>query len=144
MSSSEPWLTLGRDFDASLAIFRDPSREVHVAARGREIVGFVVLTMTGAFVGYIQSVGVAAAERSGGVGGRLLDFAEQRILAVTSNVFLCVSSFNPRARALYLRRGYDVVGELRDYLIPGHSEWLLRKTTGPLLKSSTAERRGGA
>lgn len=48
------------------------------------------------------------------------------------NVFLCVSSFNHRARAFPLRQGYTVVGELRDYLVAGHSEWLLRRTRGPL------------
>jgi RimJ/RimL family protein N-acetyltransferase len=36
-------------------------------------------------------------------------------------MFLCVSSFNPRARALYERSGYRFVGELPDYVVDGHS-----------------------
>ena len=47
-------------------------------------------------------------------------------------MFLCVSSFNPRARALYERLGYELVRELTDYIVAGHSELLLRKTVGPI------------
>ncbi|HEX4802900.1 MAG TPA: GNAT family N-acetyltransferase, partial [Myxococcaceae bacterium] len=70
--------------------------------------------------------------RGQGIGSRLIEFAEARILAETANVFMCVSSFNNEAKRLYLRLGYEIVGELRDYIIAGHSEILLRKTTGPL------------
>jgi hypothetical protein len=45
---------------------------------------------------------------------------------------MCVSSFNVGARRLYLRHGYEVVGELTDYIVEGHSETLLRKTFGPI------------
>jgi ribosomal protein S18 acetylase RimI-like enzyme len=66
------------------------------------------------------------------VGTDLIRFAEERIFPTYPNVFLCVSSFNPRARALYERLGYELIGELHDFLIAGHSEFLLRKTTGPI------------
>jgi ribosomal protein S18 acetylase RimI-like enzyme len=62
----------------------------------------------------------------------LLEFAEQRILKESPNVFMCVSSFNHGARRLYERQGYKVVGELTDYIVEGYSEILLRKTRGPL------------
>jgi ribosomal protein S18 acetylase RimI-like enzyme len=44
---------------------------------------------------------------------------------------MCVSSFNGDALRLYLRLGYEVIGELKDYLVRGHSEILLRKSKGP-------------
>lgn len=132
MATSEPWLTLGRDYDAALALLRDPSRETYVALLGGEVAGFVILLMTGALVGYIQSICVAPERRSRGLGGRLIAFAEERIFRDFPNVFLCVSSFNPRARDLYLRLGYREVGELADLIVPGHAEILLRKTLGPL------------
>jgi ribosomal protein S18 acetylase RimI-like enzyme len=53
----------------------------------------------------------------------------------TANVFMCVSSFNIEAKRLYIRLGYEVVGELRDYIVAGHSEILLRKTIGPLART---------
>ena len=65
-------------------------------------------------------------------GTALLAFAEERIFRDGPNVFICVSSFNAGARRLYERFGYSLVGELTDYLVPGHSEHLLRKTIAPI------------
>jgi len=140
MASSEPWITLGRNYESALATVRDPSREVYVATRegDSEVVGFLILSMRGAFVGYIQSVGVRDDWRGRGLGTALIAFAESRIFAETPNVFICVSSFNGRARALYQRLGYEIVGELRDYIVRGHSEWLLRKSIAPLADWTTS------
>ena len=65
-------------------------------------------------------------------GYALLSFAEERIFAVSPNVFLCVSAFNPRARQLYERRGFRHVGTLSDYIVAGIDEHLMRKTIGPI------------
>ena len=70
--------------------------------------------------------------RNRGIGTNLIRFAEKRILREAPNVFICVSSFNKGAERLYRRLGYEVVGELRDYVVAGHSETLLRKTIAPL------------
>lgn len=137
MASSDPWLRLGRTFDESYRMVRDPAREVYVAVdaaldRPSAVVGFTILIMQGAFVGYIQSVAVHPESRGRGIGTALIQFAEQRIFREQPNVFICVSSFNPDARRLYERLGYHVVGELTDFVVRGHSEILLRKTIGPL------------
>jgi [ribosomal protein S18]-alanine N-acetyltransferase len=132
MSSSEPWLTLKRSFGDCMERLEDPSREVYVAVEGGRVLGFVILNMAGAFVGYIQTVCVAEDERSGGVGTRLIRYSEERIFRDSPNVFLCVSSFNPRARALYERLGYQLIGSLENYIVAGHSEFLFRKTIGPI------------
>jgi len=136
MASSEPWLTLGRTYEASLAIIRDSTREVFVLRDGttRKLSGFLILCLTGAFVGYIQTICIDPDCRGQGLGTRLLAFAEERILSQFPNVFMCVSSFNHDARRLYERLGYRVVGELSDYIVAGHSEILLRKTLGPLAR----------
>ncbi len=134
MANSEPWITLRRDYDASLKILIDPSREVYLAMVGDEIVGFTILTMHGAFVGYIQSVCVAPQWRGKGIGSELMDYVEKRILSETPNIFICVSSFNERVQKLYERRGYKVVGELKNWIVPDHSEILLRKTIAPLME----------
>lgn len=131
MCSSEPWITLGRSFDTSLGIVQDPTREVYLARDESGVAGFLILCMTGAFVGYIQTICIDPRCRGHGLGSRLIEFAEQRIRRVSPNIFLCVSSFNVGARRLYQRHGYEVVGELTDYIVKGHSEILLRKTFGP-------------
>jgi ribosomal protein S18 acetylase RimI-like enzyme len=137
MAASDPWRRLGRTFDESYRILRDPSREVYVALEPSaddepRVAGFTILVMQGAFIGYIQSVAVRGDCRGRGIGTALIEFAERRILRDSPNVFICVSSFNPDARRLYERLGYSVVGELTDYIVRGHSEILLRKTIGPL------------
>jgi [ribosomal protein S18]-alanine N-acetyltransferase len=132
MAQSEPWLTLGRSYEASLMIVRDPSREVYVARDDLGMAGFLILCLVGPFVGYIQTVAVQPDRRGQGLGTELIRFAERRILREFPNVFMCVSSFNLNARRLYAKLGYTVIGELADYILQGHSEILLRKTTGPL------------
>ena len=131
MSSTDPWITLGRTFEASLAILRDPAREVHVLAQGPRLLGFVVLNLHGPFIGYVQVLCIRPECRGQGFGSQLLHWAEERIFRVSPNVFMCVSSFNRDAQRLYERLGYTIVGELKDYLVPGHNEILLRKTKGP-------------
>jgi ribosomal-protein-alanine N-acetyltransferase len=129
MSTTDPWITIGRTFEECLEIVREPAREVCVARRsGGEVRGFVIINMGGAFIGYIQILCVAVDARGTGLGTQLIRFSEERILRETPNVFICASSFNPRARALYERLGYEPVGMLKDYVIRGESELLLRKT----------------
>ena len=134
MAGSEPWITLERGYEESLDMISDPSREVYLAVMGGEIAGFVVLEMSGAFVGYVKSICVSPGWRGRGVGGRLMAFAEERIFSETPNVFLCVSDFNEGARRFYERLGYEAVGELRDYIVPGRSEILMRKSIAPLAR----------
>ena len=131
MASSEPWITLGRGYDESLRIILDPSRESYLAVEGDARVGFVILCTVGPFTGYIQTLCVSPDRRGNGLGTRLLAMAEERLFALSPNVFLCVSSFNGAARRLYERQGYVLVGELADYLVRGHSELLFRKSRGP-------------
>ena len=132
MADSEPWITLRRTYEHCLRILKDPSREIYLAILKDEIIGFVIFLMRGPLVGYIQTVAVKPELRSRGIGSKLLDFAEKKIFTRTSNVFMCVSSFNKKAQKLYQRLGYEAIGELKDYIVPGHSEILLRKSIGPI------------
>jgi ribosomal protein S18 acetylase RimI-like enzyme len=133
MADSEPWRTLGRDYETSLHIVTDPVKEIYVVFIGAEaetVAGFLVLIMTGAFIGYIQTLCVAPEWR--GLGAILISFAEERIFREAPNVFMCVSLFNADAQRLYERLGYQRIGELADYIVAGYSETLLRKTIDPL------------
>lgn len=132
MAGSEPWITLGRSYEDSLKILVDKSKDIYVALVDQVIVGFIIINMNGSFVGYIQTVCVKPEMRNKGIGSILLNWAEQRIFSETPNVFMCVSSFNKEALKLYEKLGYEVIGELRDYIVAGHSEILLRKTIAPM------------
>jgi ribosomal-protein-alanine N-acetyltransferase len=132
MCTSEPWITLNRSYDAALALIKDADREVYVALHNEALIGFLILSMKGAFSGYIQTVAAREDWRGRGLGTRLIEFAEKRIFRVSPNAFLCVSSFNTRAKELYARLGYETIGEMKDFVVRGHSEWLLRKTISPV------------
>jgi ribosomal-protein-alanine N-acetyltransferase len=132
MAESEPWVTLGTGYERSLRLLSNDARERYLAKVSGEPAGFLVISMQGAFVGYIQLVGVAPTFRGQGVGKSLIEFAEQRIFRETPNVFICVSDFNKGAQGFYATLGYRSVGELKDFIIAGHAEILLRKTIGPI------------
>jgi [ribosomal protein S18]-alanine N-acetyltransferase len=131
MAASEPWRTLGRTYDASLAVLDDPTREVYWVEEAGQWAAFLVLFMGGPFRGYIQTVCLRDECRGRGVGSAVIAWAEQRIFRESPNVFMCVSDFNTGARQLYERLGYEVVGLLRNFLVAGHGEVLLRKSRGP-------------
>ena len=128
MASSEPWVTLQRNYDESLATICEPAKEVYLASIEGSAVGFVIINMNGAFSGYIQTVCIAPDHRGKGIGSQLINFAEERILRESPNIFLCLSAFNQEAKRLYERLGYQVIGELPDYLVTGYAEILMRKT----------------
>lgn len=130
---TEPWITLRRSRDACLKPLLDPTREVFVAETGGEVIAVLVLHLAGVLNGYLQTVAVRPDWRCSGVGSQLIRFAEERIFQQSPNVFLLVSSFNEHAQRLYLRLGYERVGEFRDFTVRGHNEVLMRKTTGPLV-----------
>lgn len=132
MSASEPWITLKRSFAEALKILVNPHREVYVATCKAEVVGFVILQMEGTFTGYIQTVAVKPEWRNQGLGSKLLAFAERKIFSSKPNVFMCVSSFNKKAQKLYRRLGYQKIGVIKNFIVAGHDEFLLRKTLGPL------------
>jgi ribosomal protein S18 acetylase RimI-like enzyme len=133
MSVSDPWMRLGRTYDGCLEALRKGPAELYVAIDDGAVRGFIVLMMHGALVGYIRILCIDPAHRSHGLGTQLVNFAEERIFRESPNVWLFVTSFNTRARALYERLGYVVIGEVPDYIVRGVSEILMRKTTGPVV-----------
>ncbi|HSY19551.1 MAG TPA: N-acetyltransferase [Candidatus Acidoferrales bacterium] len=133
MAASEPWLTLGVTEEQMFQRLTDPAREVHAAWMEDEIVGALILHLSGPLNGYIQTIAVHPDRRGRGLGRQMMAFAEERIFRQSPNVFLCVSAFNLRALKFYESLGYRRAGELPDYLAKGFPEILMRKTRGPLL-----------
>ncbi len=132
MSASEPWVTLKRTFSDVIGIIEDDTSEVHLVKAQNRMIGFAIIKMRGAFAGYVQSVVIDPRYRGKGIGARFIVYLEQRIFSEQPNVFICVSSFNHEAKRLYERLGYETIGELKDYIVSGHSEILMRKTIAPL------------
>lgn len=134
MSVSDPWMTLGRNYEQCLESLRKGPAELYVAIDDEAVRGFIVLMLHGALVGYIRILCIDPGHRGHGLGTQLVEFAEERIFRESPNVWLFVTSFNTRARALYERLGYQVIGEVPDYIVRGCAEILMRKTKGPLVE----------
>jgi len=132
MVKSDPWITLGIGYEQCLKAFEGSSKEIWVIEADHEIAGFVILQMGGTFRGYIQTICVDDVYRGKGLGKKLLHFCEERILQISPNLFICVSSFNVGAIRLYLEFGFTLVGQLDNFVKEGFTELLLRKTVGPM------------
>ncbi len=128
LAGSEPWIRLGSTIERCRASCHSPEYLVYVARRQGTRCGGIVLHPRGlASSPYIKSIAIVPEFRGGGIGAKLMDFAEDLFRCQFRHIFLCVSSFNVRARAFYERRGYRAVGELEDYVIEGASEILMHK-----------------
>jgi [ribosomal protein S18]-alanine N-acetyltransferase len=130
MADTEPWITLGVSAEFAHSIVTDAARQLFLMRDRRGVAGFIVLDQRGMLTGYISVLCVRADRRGCGLGSSLIAWAENRLFADSPNVFICVSSFNTGARRLYERLGFEVVGTLRDFVVRGHDELLLRKTRG--------------
>lgn len=128
MSSSEPWTTLGRTLDQCRARLSHPEYLLWVAHDGDRPTGFLLAHPRGAMGSpYIASIAVTPSHRGKGIGTQLAAYAEIYFAETQRHIFLCVSSFNSRARELYERLGYETIGELDGYAIPNASEVLMHK-----------------
>jgi len=116
-----------------LKAFEGSSKEIWVVEIDKEIAGFVILQLGGTFKGYIQTICIDAAYRGRGIGTKLLQFCEERILKISPNIFICVSSFNNGAIRLYKEFGFKLIGELDNFVKDGFTELLFRKTVGPMM-----------
>lgn len=132
MSVTDPWITLGLGYDDCLKAFDGAFKEVFLLKKNGEVIGFVIMQTQGTFKGYIQTICIDAAHRGGGYGTRILQFCEDRILQYSPNIFICVSSFNHGAIQLYTKFGFELVGELKDFVKKGYTELLMRKTFGAM------------
>ncbi len=135
MLNSDPWKSLNVNFNILVKTINDSTIELFLALQENKILGFAAVQMNGVFTGYIKNIAVKEEFRNQKIGLQLLKFVEERIFTERKNVFLCVSSFNKKAIRFYERNGYEKVGELKNYLINKHSEFIMRKTIGPLYPS---------
>lgn len=133
-SESEPWKFLEISYNDSLKTLSNKNYETYLLCEHDNVCGFVTIEMEGVLSGYIKRIAIKDELRNRNYGRMLMNFAEKRIFAEKPNVFLCVSSFNKKAIAFYKKLGYKQTGVLKNFLIKGHSEYILRKTIAPLLE----------
>jgi ribosomal protein S18 acetylase RimI-like enzyme len=124
LADSDPWKRLG--YQAS-----DWDSYFTPLPQGRDS---YVVDQNGRVGDYVELLGVGDWARGKGLGGRLLAHVEAAVFARAKNLFACVSDFNDQARHFYKKQGYQEIGPMPNFLIPGSAEILLRKTSGPARK----------
>jgi ribosomal protein S18 acetylase RimI-like enzyme len=75
----------------------------------------------------LHIIAVKEAYRGMGIGEKLLRFFEETVFTDHSKVFLVVADFNPEARRLYERLGYQQVGAIPGLYKDGVTEHLMMK-----------------
>jgi ribosomal-protein-alanine N-acetyltransferase len=128
LAGSEPWITLGTTPEQCKKVCSDPDYLLFISHVDGIPRGAIIIHPRGlASSPYIKSVVVESDHRGHGIGAALLEFTENYFRETSKHLFLCVSSFNIRAKKLYEKLGYEQVGEFRDYIIKGESELLMHK-----------------
>ena len=133
LAESEPWRKLGYT-DADWKKLFDPlpaGREGFVIESGGTAAGFALLRPKFLMGDYLELLVIASSARSNGLGSALLKHIESVVFARVKNLLACVSDFNAEARKFYQKNGYQEIGPMPNFLIPGSAEILLRKTAGP-------------
>jgi ribosomal-protein-alanine N-acetyltransferase len=132
LGESDPWTRLGYTKDDWNRIFcpTPQGRDCYVAELDGHVAGIAIVKQKFLLGDYLELLGVAGWARQQGIGGQLLAHIERLVFERTKNLFACVSDFNEPARAFYKKHGYQEIGPMPNFLIPGSAELLLRKTTG--------------
>src|SRR4051812_41337181 len=133
LGASDPWKTLGYTKDDWNRIFCPipQGRESYVIEFDGRVAGVAIVRQKFLLGDYLELLGIALWARGKGLGRNMLTQIESLVFGRTKNMFACVSDFNEPARAFYRRQGYQEIGPMPNFLIPGSAELLLRKTAGP-------------
>jgi ribosomal protein S18 acetylase RimI-like enzyme len=106
--------------------------EIYVAEKDGETLGFIRYSLNGMFMmfPYLRNIAIKPGYRGQGIGTILLKYFENKAFKYSDTLFLLVSDFNPAAKRLYERIGYQQVGEIPNLIKEGISEQLLMKKRG--------------
>ena len=139
LADSDPWKRLGyraSDWDSYFTPLPQ-GRDSYVVDQNGIAAGIAVVRQKFLLGDYLELLGVADGARGKGLGGLLLAHVETAVFARMKNLFACVSDFNDLARHFYKKQGYQEIGPMPNFLIPGSAEILLRKTNGPAREKKT-------
>ncbi len=130
MSSTELWQRYGVDFESARKRFKQALRgkaHMFVAEIEGKVAGFLWYVPRGAFdrSGYIELIGIKNTYRGRGIGKALMEFVEKEFNP--DDIFLLVSDFNKEAQKFYEKLGFVKIGEIKDYVVKGITEFIYHK-----------------
>lgn len=95
----------------------------------RQCAGYIWIDLKGAFsfFPYVRSIVVNSSYRGKGIGTKLMSYYEKIGFAENSKIFILVGDFNPRAKNLYMKLGYQEIALIPNLYKPGLNEFLMMK-----------------
>jgi diamine N-acetyltransferase len=129
LASIDPWQTLRISADTLSAFLlrEDPHCFRKVISCDHAIAGLVAVRNPWLFGPYLNLLAVLPPFQRHRIGSAILHWMASEVGETASNLWVCVSKFNPRAFAFYERHGFEFVAELPELVKPGFAELLLRK-----------------
>jgi len=107
-----------------------------------EVLGFYSLVLDGTFLvfGYLHLIAVRTESRGIGIGTKLLNDAEKRIVRnpgypFSKKVFLLCGKKNRKAKSYYEKNGYIRVGTIPSLFSSGVDEYLMMNDLGKIARS---------
>ncbi len=130
LAAMPPWSVIGWPAELLTAVFRRQPPSVlrfELLARG-ELAGIVTIQDPFLHGPYLQLLAVLPGFQGLNLGSSVLQWMEQQARAAEARqLWLCVSTFNMRARALYERFGFETVAVLDKLASEASDELFMRK-----------------
>ena len=132
LKSMEPWKTDVTDDHYFKDVFENGKNQTKLAMHDGEIVGVVVWMEIEHFPygGYVRALAIAEKFQRQSLGTRLLKAAEDATFSKLKNMYVVAYETEMHARRFYEKCGYEEVGPMHDFAMPGVTLILFRKTTG--------------
>ncbi|MBU0500243.1 MAG: GNAT family N-acetyltransferase [Gammaproteobacteria bacterium] len=134
IAAMDPWRRLGYAPERIAVYLRNPEQDARRLAIIVEgvIAGVICLKYPWMRGVCIEMLAVLPSMQGLGLGARALDHVEREYRGRTRNIWLLVSAFNERALGFYQARGFKQIGEIKDFLVEGEDEILMRKVIRPI------------
>jgi diamine N-acetyltransferase len=129
LSGMDPWMTLGF---SSADLFNYLGRMDGALSRyfifiSEAPAGVVCVRYPWLRGPYLELLALFNSHQGQGIGSQIIGWMEAEARLKSGNLWVLVSSFNPRGRNFYLKLGFSEIATLPALVKPGYDEILLRK-----------------
>lgn len=124
-----PWSVINypADYMVENLLCHDPGARRFAVAVGGVPAGLVVIRTPWLHGPYLQQLAFLPNFQGRGFGAQVLRWMEMEARPYARWLWLCYSSFNPRAGQFYRRNGFELAATLQDLARDGLDEMLMRK-----------------
>jgi diamine N-acetyltransferase len=129
LAQIEPWNTLNYSANrlSSYLCQEEPLLYKFRIVISEQLVGVICIRYPWLRGAYLELLAIYPAQQKQGLGKEIMLWFEKEVQQTSCNLWALVSSFNDKAQCFYKRIGFTEIGTIKDFLVSGHDEILLRK-----------------